>query len=52
MPSRRSGSGRVAISEVRDALTEVWEWSRVSPEDLGVVGSPSRWSERGREAFP
>ena len=57
-----SGSRLVALSDVQEALPNVWEWSGYSPGCPGVVGRlsemsrvvgrPSQMSRRGQEAFP
>ena len=43
-PSRMTGSGREALSDIR-------EWSEVPSGCQGVVGRPSRISWSGREAI-
>ena len=51
-PSWWSGSGRVSISENKDALTEVQEWSGGPPGGPGLVERPSQRSGSGQEALP
>ena len=46
-----SGSGREALPNVREACSDVREWSGNPPGFLGVVGSPSRMSGRPIRMF-
>ena len=50
-----SERGLETLPDVRGdqgALMDVQEWSEVSPECPGVVGSLSRMSKSGRETLP
>ena len=47
-----SGSGLVALSDVHEALQDVWERLRDSPGCPGANGRPSRMSGSGREDCP
>ena len=54
-PSRMSGSGRLALTDVQEwsGVPSRWPGVVVSPlECPAVVGSPFRMSGYGREAFP
>ena len=51
MPSRKIGSGLEALLDVREALPDVWEWSRDPPGCPVVVGRPLRMSGRGKETL-
>ena len=46
-----SGRGRVALSDVQEALSDVREWWRGPPASPGVVGRPSQMSGSGLEAL-
>ena len=47
-----SRSHLVALSDVQEALPNVWEWSGYSLGCPGVIKRPSRMSGSGREALP
>ena len=51
-PFRMSGSCRVSLSDVREDLPVVREWSGGSPGCSRVVGWPSRMSLSSQEALP
>ena len=44
-PTRKYGSGRKFLPEVRESLSDVRKWSGGPPGCPGVVGRPSRMSE-------
>ena len=51
-PSRMSGCGREALSDVRETRPDVREWSEGSLVRPAVFRMPSRMSRIGREAPP
>ena len=51
-PSRRSWSGREALTKVQETLPNIWEWSGGPPGGPGVVGKPTERSGSGWEALP
>ena len=52
MPLRMPGSVRKALTDVREALPDIWQWSGDHPGFAEVVGRPSRMSESAMEVLP